>query len=352
MGHPLGADKDTHHADRDIHLCGYGTDRRVPARDTHRTEPEHASGRPLAETDHPEADHAAKLAVLLPHATAMQASLLAIDIDGTLVEQGDRISPATRDAVRRAHARGLPLVLATGRRYRTTRLVIDQLGLPLPAVCLGGALIKDNASETLHCEPFATAQVERLLALARQLGLTLILQRDAHARGGADFIIDAKQPWNPYTRHYARIGGDAGSPDTAPEKTGYDDVLVVGCFGDQAPLADLQDAVRTSGDEFASVLVESKKTPGWYLEIILGHVSKWTALKRFAEIAGVAPDAICAVGDALNDLPMIRGAAFGVAMGDAHPQVKAAADWVTGGHREDGLVALIERLGQPSPATA
>lgn len=244
------------------------------------------------------------------------------------------------------------MVLATGRRYRTTRLVIDQLGLPLPAVCLGGALIKGPASETLHCEPFAPAQIKRLLALARRRRLTLILQRDAHARGGVDFVVDASQPYNPSTRHYLQIGGDAGSRDPAPETSGYDDVLMVGCFGDRAPLAALQSAVRTHGNEFASVLVESKKTPGWYLEIILGHVSKWTALERFARLAGIAPDTICAVGDALNDLPMIRGAAFGVAMGNAHADVKAAADWVTGDNREDGLITLLERLAQRSPTTA
>lgn len=275
----------------------------------------------------------------------MDISLLAIDIDGTLVASGDRVSPATRASLRRASRHGLRVVLATGRRYRTTRLVMDQLGLALPAVCLGGALTKAASGETLHSEPFAPGQIERLLGLARRRGLALILQRDAHARGGPDFVLDASLRWNLETQHYAGIGGDAGHGDVAPEQAGYDDILVVGCFGDREPLAAFErDIAAAAGDEFATVLVASKKTPGWYLETIVGHVSKWSALTRFAAAAGVPGDAICAVGDALNDLSMIRGAGFGVAMGDADPAVKAAADWTTGSSREDGLVMLIDRL--------
>ena len=273
-----------------------------------------------------------------------EIALLAVDIDGTLVTDGDRVSSATRDAMRRAHEK-LTLVLATGRRYRTTRQVMDVLGLALPAVCLGGALTKAASGETAHSVPFADRQVETLLGLARRRALTLVLQRDAHALGGPDFVVDASLPFNAATEHYVLVGSDAGLLDPVVERSRYGDILVVGCFGDREPLAALADDIAAmAGHEFATVLVPSKKTPGWYLETILGGVSKWAALRRYAASVGIADSAICAVGDALNDLPMIRGAAFGVAMGNADPAVKAAAAWTTGGNDEDGLVALIDRL--------
>ena len=109
--------------------------------------------------------------------------LLAVDIDGTLVADGDRVSDRTRDAMRRARAH-LAVVLATGRRYRTTRKVMDTLGLALPAVCLGGALTKSANRETLHSAPFRPAQIDALVDFARQRELALVLQRDAHALGG------------------------------------------------------------------------------------------------------------------------------------------------------------------------
>ena len=274
----------------------------------------------------------------------MDISLLAIDVDGTLVTDENRVSEPTKDAMHRAHEAGLGLVLATGRRYRTTRRVIDEIGLPLPAVCLGGALTKHADGRTLHAEPFEAGQVERLLELARHRGLALILQRNSDELGGADYLVDSVPPWNAETHYYVEAGGATAAAESAPEDAAGE-VLVVGCFGEHAPLAGFQrDVAREHGDEFASVLVRSQRTPGWYLETIMGHVSKWSALARFASGAGIPNDAVCAVGDALNDLPMIREAALGVAMGNADPEVKAAADWTTAGNGEHGVAVLIDRL--------
>lgn len=269
--------------------------------------------------------------------------LLAVDIDGTLVTGGDVVSPATRAALHSAAER-FTLVLATGRRYRTTRQVMSVLDLALPAVCLGGALTKDAAGRTLHATPFAAEDIGGLLGLAHRRGLALVLQRDAHALGGADFVVDASLPWNAATRHYVNIGGAAGRTDADIAGARNEDVLVVGCFGEREPLAALEEDIAGLAGAYETVLVPSQKTPGWYLEVIPGGVSKWAALQRYASRIGIGEDAICAVGDALNDLPMIRGAGFGVAMGNAEPAVKAAAAWTTGRNDEDGLVTLIDRL--------
>ena len=224
-----------------------------------------------------------------------------------------------------------------------------QLSLSLPVVCLGGALTKSKAGHTIHSEPFAVDQVEQLLALARRRGQSLILQRDADGRGGPDFVVDAGVAWNEPTRYYADVGGDSGRADSTPERAGHDDILVVGAFGDRDDLCDLEDAINDSGD-YATVLVESKRTPGWYLETILGHVDKWFGIRRFAASAGIDATAVCAVGDAANDLPMIRGAAFGVAMGNADPIVKQAADWTTDSNQENGVASLVGRILGPESA--
>ena len=269
--------------------------------------------------------------------------LLAVDIDGTLVTDGDVVSPATRAALQLAAER-FALVLATGRRYRTTRQVMSALDLPLPAVCLGGALTKSAAGRTLHATPFSAEDIAGILDLAHRRDLALVLQRDAHALGGADFVVDASLPWNSATQHYVNVGGAAGRADTDIRGAGYEDILVLGCFGERGPLAALEVDIARLAGAYETVLVPSQKTPGWYLEVISAGVSKWAALRRYAGRVGIPEEAICAVGDALNDLPMIRGAGFGVAMGNAHPAVKAAAAWTTGRNDEDGLVTLIDRL--------
>ena len=277
----------------------------------------------------------------------MSLALLAIDIDGTLVRNDDSVTPRTRAAVHRAQIGGLRLVLATGRRYRTARRVLTALGTRLPVICLGGALVKDAAGATVRSTPFAPTVVRALLVLARRHGLALVLQRDAHAHGGPDFLVDTTSQWNESTRRYVQGAGTLCQPHPAPEDATCEDTLVVGCFGARRSLEALQrqleDDLGVNG-ELGSVLVPSQKTPGWYLEVTAGDVNKWTALRRFAAESGVAEEAVCAVGDAMNDLPMIRGAGFGVAVGNADPALKAEADWVTGANHEDGVALLIDRL--------
>ena len=65
---------------------------------------------------------------------------------------------------------------------------------------------------------------------------------------------------------------------------------------------------------------------------------------HLAELWGIEPGAICAVGDDANDIPMIRNAGLGVAMGHAHPEVRAVADLITGGHDEDGVAMLVDEV--------
>ncbi len=77
-------------------------------------------------------------------------------------------------------------------------------------------------------------------------------------------------------------------------------------------------------------------------EILRHDASKWSALLHLVELWGVAPEEVCAVGDDVNDISMLRGAGLGVAMGHSKDEVLAAADLVTGADDEDGVAMLIE----------
>lgn len=79
-------------------------------------------------------------------------------------------------------------------------------------------------------------------------------------------------------------------------------------------------------------------------EIAPHGVSKWAAVQRLAVERDIRPEQICAVGDDVNDIPMIRGAGLGVAMGNALPEVKAVADRIAQTHDEDGLVQVVDWL--------
>ena len=105
--------------------------------------------------------------------------LLALDVDGTLAARADEVTPKTRAALHRAHEAGIEIVIATGRRYRTTRRVIAALGLPVRAVVLGGALVKEEDGSTLHAANFDSAEFASLHDLARRSGHTIVCQLDS-----------------------------------------------------------------------------------------------------------------------------------------------------------------------------
>jgi hydroxymethylpyrimidine pyrophosphatase-like HAD family hydrolase len=89
-------------------------------------------------------------------------------------------------------------------------------------------------------------------------------------------------------------------------------------------------------------VLRSPKYRGFLVEVTPAGVSKWSGVLHLAELWNVAESEICAVGDDVNDLAMIRAAGLGVAMGNAVPEVKAAADRIAPTHDEEGLIQVVE----------
>ena len=79
-------------------------------------------------------------------------------------------------------------------------------------------------------------------------------------------------------------------------------------------------------------------------ELLRHDANKWTAILHLARLWNIEPDAICAVGDDVNDIPMIKNAGLGVAMGHARAEVRRAADHITGDHDADGVAMLVEQV--------
>jgi len=269
--------------------------------------------------------------------------MLALDVDGTLAARGDEITPLTREALHRAASSGIEVVIATGRRYRSTRRVIEALGLPVCSVVLSGGLVKEVDGRTLHAARFE-GHFEMLRELILDAGHSILCQRDSAAVGGPDFVVDSSTGWNDATKSYfERQQPHGASADLS--RGGCPDAVAIGVMGDERELRDLQALLaREHGERFLTSIVPLRQDGVWYFELLPDGISKWSGLCALAERAGIGHDAICAVGDEMNDLSMIRGAGLGVAMGNAHEAVKAVADWTTHRCDEDGVAAVVERL--------
>lgn len=266
--------------------------------------------------------------------------MIALDLDGTLALQNHEVSPLTRDALDDLHHNGVEVVIATGRRYRTTRYVIENLGFDVFAVCNGGALVKAPDQSTVYNENFS---ILPFLMLTRELNLTLFAQRDAHDHGGADFVLDSVPAWNEVTdRHVANNHDWCEVRDLTNSGKEF---MVAGCFGHEKELNRLADQIANdNGSIYKTIIVPHLESDWFYCEISLTHVDKWQGLRKILPQFNLATENVCTVGDQLNDMAMVTAAGHGVAMANGHAELQAAADFVCGHNQRDGILDVINYI--------
>ena len=272
----------------------------------------------------------------------MNYRLLAIDIDGTLVNSRDELTPATRAAIARATAAGIHVVLATGRRYRRALNLVESLGLGVPLVTASGALVKDPTThETLYRAEFDPAALRLLLVTLAEQGCEAILNGDTHAEG-FDFYYTRNGARCPELSEYLERNTGLGRlwadwPENPPPTlyAGF----VIGGLEEMLRLETLIQH-RVPGALSTHVL-RSPRYSGYLCEFSPAGATKWSAIRRLADGWGIGDEAICAVGDDVNDIPMIRAAGLGVAMGNALPPVKAVADRIAPTHDADGIAEVV-----------
>ena len=262
--------------------------------------------------------------------------LIALDLDGTLAIKNHGVSTPTRRALEALHNDGVEVVIATGRRYRTTRFVIDNLGFEVFAVCNGGALVKTPEQGTLFSDDFT---VTPIVELARTMNLTVFAQRDPHEHGGTDFIIDTGTPWNADTRMHFERNRDWCEEGNLLTSTEH--YLGCGIMGTESELHALAAELEHRAPEFKAIIVPHTIGENYYCEIAPRHIDKWHGLAALRDHFGLHAENICAVGDQLNDMAMITAAGHGIAMANAHADLKAAADFICGHNAEDGLVDAV-----------
>jgi HAD superfamily hydrolase (TIGR01484 family) len=241
--------------------------------------------------------------------------LLAIDLDGTLVNHDLVMNPRDVAAVKAASAAGVTVVLATGRMFKSSLRFAEPLGLKGPIINYQGAVVREIASGELwyRCELTVPMQ-QRVLALAEP--------KDWHVNVYVDELVYTARA-RPEADLYARIG-------MVPYQ-------VVG------PLSKW---VRQESTKMVLVDLDPENVPARITELTawMGDVSKARALAMVADRLGVAQAEVCAIGDNTNDEDMVWWAGFGVAMGNAPAALKSLAKHVTGTVDEGGVAQVIERF--------
>jgi Cof subfamily protein (haloacid dehalogenase superfamily) len=271
--------------------------------------------------------------------------LLAIDVDGTLVNSRDELTPATQAALTSATAAGIHVVLATGRRYSHTLHLVEPLKIGVPLVTAGGALVKDPAThETLFTAEFDRGLVCDVLSTLDRTGWDVLVNGDTFAQG-FDFYQPPQLRENRYLAEYLALNPGCGR--TWPDYVASPPPAVFAGFtmGTRDEMLAVQRHLQAAlPGKLSTHVLRSPKYRGFMCEIAPAGVTKWSAIRRLAAGWGIADEEICAVGDDVNDIPMIRAAGMGVAMGNAVPEVIAAADRIAPTHDHDGLVEVVSWL--------
>lgn len=271
--------------------------------------------------------------------------LLALDIDGTLVNSRDELTAATVAAIERACNAGIRVVLATGRRYSRALPLVEPLKLHVPLISASGALIKDPIDHrTLFRATFLPGVLEATLRTVAAAGYEAVLYGDTYCEG-FDFYCTRLDVEQSELAEYLERNPDCARPWPNLMTSPPPDIFSGFASGTQNAMLDLG---RTLEDQFGGDLyvhvLRSPRYTGWMCEICPGGVSKWSAVLQLAHQWGITDQEICAVGDDVNDIPMISGAGLGVAMGNAKPEVKAVADRIAPCHDSDGLVEVVNWL--------
>lgn len=275
----------------------------------------------------------------------MHYRLLAIDIDGTLVNSRDELTDATRAAVRRASAAGIRVVLATGRRYSRTLPLVEPLGIDVPLVTASGALVKDALDHrTFFRAEFPGDVLRDTLRAVAQAGYDPLVCADTF-NDGFDFYMPRAAVESPELGEYLRLNPTDGRVWPNMIDAPPPGVFAGFAMGTRGAMLDLEaDLHARLPGQLATHVLRSPRYTGFLCEIAPAGITKWSSIRRLAHAFDIEDEAICAVGDDVNDIPMIEGAGLGVAMGNASPVVKAAADRIAPGHDDDGLVSVVEWL--------
>ncbi len=281
--------------------------------------------------------------------------LLALDLDGTTLTSTGHISSANRKAIRAAEERGVLVTIATGRRYRDARPVGLDLELNAPLITHNGALLKfAETMETVHSSLLSSALSLEIVQLGKSLGGDALVSVDPNGKGTLlyDRVSDDNTPLKKYLRWAETLHGEGPGREGVDHVEVLDevipqyDVVHISFSGTCSPMRDLETNLRqVLGDSVTLLATIYPRLDFTLLDILPPDASKGHAVAKLAEINGLRPENVMAIGDNFNDLEMLLYAGTPVVMGNADPSLLEMGEFYTTLNNDDsGVAAAIERF--------
>ncbi len=262
----------------------------------------------------------------------MKYRFMAVDIDGTLLNSGGKLTEATREAVLTASGKGLIFTLSTGRPVQGVQSLINALQLDSPVITYNGAMVITGKSrEIIYEQKLSAEDAKNVIELGNQRGCMVAVWAENRL-----YVNELNEP----AFQYSTIAG------ITPEKITDIDALVREGVT-KVLWNDEPSVVERYQDEIGQYLsgnVNYHTSRPMFLEFVDKKASKALAMEKIGEHFGIPKEEMIAVGDGFNDLSMIEYAGLGVAMGNAKEAIRQRAKYVTLSNDEDGVAHVIRKF--------
>jgi Cof subfamily protein (haloacid dehalogenase superfamily) len=257
--------------------------------------------------------------------------LIALDIDGTLLNSRHELTPRTEATLKQAAARGIQIVLATGKTRNSSRNITMRLGIKTPGVYVQGLVVVDENDQVLYQQTLDHDILKDMFDFVEGTDYSLT------AYNGHTIIAGHHSPQTARLVHYHEPYPEIVTP--LHQLIATRPINKVQFFDDAERIQTIRKNIEPRLRGRATLTM-----PAWeILEILPLGASKGVGLQWLLGHLAIDPQNVLAVGDGENDIEMIQLAGIGVAMGNAMPKLKAAAKYVTATNDEDGVAAAIEK---------
>ena len=268
--------------------------------------------------------------------------LLAVDIDGTLLDSRGRLPDAHRDALIDASALGVEVALVTGRSYHFTRPVVDLLPIPLTLMLNNGAVVKGKDGVTERRHVLSRDAARRVIDETQLFDDSVAIVFD---RPDERQIVFERMDWShPNRRGYYEKNKAFIAATASPLRDVLtEDPIQVMFNGSVEPMRALVATLRAMpiADQFSVAITEYVARDFALVDVNAAGCSKGTTLARWVVARGMTPADVMAIGDNLNDVEMLDFAGTAYVMGNATDALKARGYCVTGTNDEEGLSTAI-----------
>ncbi len=259
----------------------------------------------------------------------MHYKLLALDLDDTILDDGQNIPPRVKAAVSKAANQGVYVVVCTGRNRKGAYRFYEELGLDTLIAVYGGAQVFNASGALLYSKTVDPALVKKLLEFA--------YGNSIHAQ----VYIDGELVYREKNEHAKKYEYRYGFPGIeVPDIMQIETIItpkVLFITGEDS-IEKIQQETKKLFPELT--IARSKRE---YLEFVSPEVNKGSALEFIASYYGVKREDTMAIGDSQLDIPMIKYAGFGVAVANATPDTKKAADYICASNTDCGAADVIEK---------